>query len=75
VDDLLRRICPVIDALLVWEAQGIPFVPPEEKEPMPKVELNVPAPDFQLADFTGKPVHLSDFRGQTVLLVFNRGFV
>jgi peroxiredoxin len=42
---------------------------------MPKVELNVPAPDFQLADYTGKPVRLSDFRGRNVLLVFNRGFV
>jgi peroxiredoxin len=42
---------------------------------MPKIEMNVPAPDFQLADYTGKPVHLSDFHGRSVLLVFNRGFV
>jgi peroxiredoxin len=42
---------------------------------MPKVELNAPAPDFELFDYTGKPIHLSDFRGRNVLLVFNRGFV
>jgi peroxiredoxin len=42
---------------------------------MPKVALNVPAPDFELTDYTGEPVRLSDFHGRTVLLVFNRGFV
>lgn len=43
---------------------------------MPKVELNCPAPDFQLNDFNGKPVRLADFRDQKhVILVFNRGFV
>ncbi len=43
---------------------------------MPKVELHTPAPDFQLADFQGRPVRLSDYRGQKhVILVFNRGFV
>ena len=34
------------------------------------------APNFTLDDFQGKPVSLSDFRGQkTVVLVFNRGFM
>jgi len=42
---------------------------------MSKVALNAPAPDFEPADFTGKPVRLSDFRGRNVLLVFNRGFM
>lgn len=42
---------------------------------MPKVEMNSPAPDFTLEDYTGKSVKLSHFRGQVVLLVFNRGFV
>ncbi|GAB4481479.1 MAG: hypothetical protein Kow0088_23730 [Anaerolineales bacterium] len=43
---------------------------------MPRVALNTPAPDFNLADFNGYPVRLSDFRGKAhVLLVFNRGFV
>jgi peroxiredoxin len=43
---------------------------------MPQVSLDAPAPDFELKDYTGRPVRLSDFRGQaSVLLVFNRGFV
>ena len=43
---------------------------------MPKVPLNALAPDFELDDFRGQLVRLSDFRGQKhVLLVFNRGFV
>ncbi len=42
---------------------------------MSKVAINVPAPNFELADYTGKPVCLSDFRGKNVLLVFNRGFI
>ena len=42
---------------------------------MSKVAINTPAPDFELADATGKPVRLSDFRGRNVLLVFNRGFI
>jgi peroxiredoxin len=42
---------------------------------MPRVSIDQPAPDFSLPDFTGKLVHLSDFRGQkNVLLVFNRTF-
>ncbi len=40
-----------------------------------KVEINTPAPDFELADFNGRPFRLSDFRGEKqVVLVFNRGF-
>ncbi len=43
---------------------------------MTQVSLNTPAPDFELADFNGKVVRLSDYRGKTsVLLVFNRGFM
>jgi peroxiredoxin len=42
---------------------------------MPRVALNTPAPDFELTDYTGKLVRLSDFRGWNVLLVFNRGFM
>jgi peroxiredoxin len=40
-----------------------------------RVELNQPAPDFTLTDFTGQSVRLSAFQNrQNVLLVFNRGF-
>jgi peroxiredoxin len=42
---------------------------------MPKVTINTPAPDFELADISGKGVRLSDLRGRNVLLVFNRGFM
>lgn len=43
---------------------------------MPRVSLNVPAPDFTLKDFQGKVIRLSDFRDHShVVLVFNRGFV
>ena len=42
---------------------------------MPQVALNTPAPDFALDNFQGERVRLSDFIGQSnVLLVFNRGF-
>jgi peroxiredoxin len=41
----------------------------------PKAVLGVPAPDFELPDFQGRPFRLSDQRGQSaVVLVFNRGF-
>ncbi len=42
---------------------------------MPRVSLNVTAPDFTLPDQDGNPVSLSAFRGsKNVLLVFNRTF-
>lgn len=42
---------------------------------MPKVDLDTPAPDFELADFHGTPFRLSDLHGNHhALLVFNRGF-
>lgn len=41
-----------------------------------RVQLDQVAPDFQLDDFDGQPVRLSDYRGkQHVVLVFNRGLV
>ena len=43
---------------------------------MPRVELNVQAPDFTLNDFNGNSVSLSDFTGQkNVMVVFNRGLM
>lgn len=42
---------------------------------MSKVALNKPAPNFELGDYHGNPVSLSDFQDEkNVLLVFNRGF-
>ena len=46
-----------------------------DRRNMPKVTINTPAPDFELADISGKGVRLSDLRGWNVLLVFNRGFM
>ena len=43
---------------------------------MSEIALNTPAPDFELADFNGDLVRLSDQIGKSnVLLIFNRGFV
>ena len=42
---------------------------------MARVAINLPAPEFELQDFRGRPVRLSDYRGRRhVLLVFNRTF-
>ncbi len=42
---------------------------------MPRVDIGAPAPDFELDDYSGNRVRLSDFKGKRrVLLVFNRGF-
>jgi peroxiredoxin len=42
---------------------------------MPRVEVGARAPEFDMEDFSGKRVRLSDFLGKNrVLLVFNRGF-
>lgn len=42
---------------------------------MSKMALNKPAPGFELNDYDGKVVKLSDYRSEKhVLLVFNRGF-
>jgi peroxiredoxin len=41
---------------------------------MPKVTMNTLAPDFELPDFDGKPIRLSEFRSKNIFLVFNRTF-
>ena len=78
MDDLLRCICPIIGKPSAWGTveTHVPlraFV--SEGIFMSTISINTPAPDFELADATGKPVRLSDFRGRNVLLVLNRGFV
>jgi peroxiredoxin len=48
----------------------------EKGVPMSTIALNAKAPDFELEDFNGRKVRLSEFRGKShVLLVFNRGFM
>jgi len=43
---------------------------------MAQAELNTPAPEFTLTDYTGQQISLSAYKDkQPVLLVFNRGFV
>jgi peroxiredoxin len=43
---------------------------------MPRISLNVAAPDFVLKSFNEKMVRLSDYCGKSkVVLVFNRGFM
>ncbi len=42
---------------------------------MSRAELNKPAPEFSLTDFSGHKISMADFLGKkNVLLVFNRGF-
>ena len=42
---------------------------------MGRVSIDVPAPDFELEDYTGEVVRLSDYAGERhVVLIFNRGF-
>lgn len=39
------------------------------------VQINTRAPDFEMQDFRGASIRLSDFRNRkNVVLVFNRGF-
>lgn len=43
---------------------------------MPSVEVNTPAPDFEMEDFKGETFKLSNFKNKkNVLIVLNRGFV
>ena len=43
---------------------------------MPKVKIDLPAPDFTRADYLGNIVRVQDFQEKSnVILVFNRGFV
>jgi peroxiredoxin len=43
---------------------------------MPRVQLNQPAPDFEMSDFGGNKVRLSSFKNENnVVLIFNRGFM
>jgi peroxiredoxin len=53
-------------------------MPSEQKSgrtDVPRVEMQAPAPDFELVDFAGAGFRLAEQRGRcNVLVVFNRGF-
>jgi peroxiredoxin len=42
---------------------------------MSQIKLNQAAPNFELQNFKGKTIRLSDYKNnKNVILVFNRGF-
>lgn len=53
----------VLGMLLVWTVYRY-------FKGQPDVETGIPAPDFSIVDISGKPLTLSDFRGDYVLLDF-----
>ena len=60
-------VCGVL-AFLALLAAGVSL---RAAEPMTKVKVGDPAPDFTLPDQNNKPVKLSDFRGKKqVVLAF-----
>lgn len=55
-------------AVLMMLAMSLPA---RAAEPMTKVKVGQPAPDFTLPDQNGKPVKLSDFQGKkNVVMAF-----
>jgi thiol-disulfide isomerase/thioredoxin len=61
----VRPWLPVSIALLALGTAGC-SAPEQKAEAAPQAA----APEFELPDLTGKPVHLSDFRGKTVVIDF-----
>jgi thiol-disulfide isomerase/thioredoxin len=61
----MRYWIPVLIALLGLAPAGC-SAPEDPAQTAPQVA----APDFELLDLAGKPVHLSDFRGKTVVIDF-----
>lgn len=59
------------------QASPVPLGPKDGLELRPddldRVRVGAPAPDFTLADVTGRPVSLSQYLGRFVVLVFYRG--
>jgi peroxiredoxin len=42
---------------------------------MPKISINLPAPDFSLPTYDGQAFQLGEYFGKNkILLIFNRGF-
>lgn len=53
--------------MLVAVAISLAALPADEEPAIPITRVEYPAPDVQLTDLDGKPVALSDYRGQVVL--------
>lgn len=68
VPGVLLGLNGVVAGLFALLLYGMLAVPPADGP-----ALGVRAPDFALADQTGKTVRLADFRGAPLLLVFYRG--
>jgi cytochrome oxidase Cu insertion factor (SCO1/SenC/PrrC family) len=68
-----RKILIVVAVVLV--AFGI-FVYAKTRLPKPQIAFNqgTSAPDFTLNDQDGRPFHLADQRGHSVVLIFYRGY-
>lgn len=70
-------LAPLLASIAVFAAP--PALGPKDGRDLPPADLNrvqagQPAPDFTLETAGGRPVALSDFRGQErVVLVFYRG--
>ena len=69
----LRLILALAVTPLVLAAQEYP--PPVEAKARPPLEVGAVAPDFTMKGATrygvlANPVHLSDFKGKTVVLAF-----
>lgn len=41
-----------------------------QRPPTQSAKVNIPAPDWTLLDVSGKPVHLKDLRGKTIIMDF-----
>jgi AhpC/TSA family len=64
----LAAVNVTLAALFAWFLYGMLAVPP-----VAGPAVGGPAPDFALTDQDGRAVHLADFRGKPLLLVFYRG--
>jgi AhpC/TSA family len=65
----------VVSVLLLVMASFLNFVAWRVPTTRPLVAVGQPVPDFTLPDAAGRPVTLSDYRGQKpVVLVFYRGY-
>ena len=66
-----KALCLAILLALAVVASAQQSTPPKPTTPKTHLKVGDPAPDFTLPDTNGKPVKLSDFKGQkNVVLAF-----